>query len=72
MFCVVVKRLAKLTSVSTWCVAVDADVEELTVLGISVPWMGKRKRFVNLGAVELEEFCEQCITVSYIQQDKSK
>lgn len=50
----VIESLSQFASVSPWNIAIDAHVEELTVIGIFVPRMGHRNTLIHHGALEVE------------------
>lgn len=53
----VVEYLSELASVSTWNVAVDANIKVLTVVWIRVSRMSDSDGFVDLLARECEDIC---------------
>jgi len=50
-----IEGLSQFASVSPGEISVDADVEELAVVGIGVARMGHRDALVDLGALEVED-----------------
>lgn len=50
-----VKDLAQLAAVPSRKISIDADIEELTVIGIGIARMGHSNALVHLGASKLED-----------------
>lgn len=55
----VIEHLTQLASISAWNVAINADIEVLTVFGISVSRMCGSNGLVDLFACELEKLCKR-------------
>lgn len=54
--CVIVECLAELATVATWCFTIDAHIEKLAIIWISVTRMSGAYVFAHFGACKFEYF----------------